>query len=59
MRIYTGIGREVAKKLVELGANTVALSRTQSDLDSLKSEVSSKLSYLKINTFRIHANCHA
>ncbi|XP_060575499.1 L-xylulose reductase-like [Ruditapes philippinarum] len=34
-----GIGREVAKRLVELGADTVALSRTQSDLDSLKAEV--------------------
>ncbi|KAL4240025.1 hypothetical protein ACF0H5_000820 [Mactra antiquata] len=34
-----GIGRSVAKKLVELGADTVALSRTQSDLDSLKQEV--------------------
>lgn len=36
-----GIGREVAKRLVELGAKTVALSRTQADLDSLKLEVPS------------------
>ncbi|XP_069122877.1 L-xylulose reductase-like [Argopecten irradians] len=36
-----GIGREIAKKLVECGAETFALSRTQADLDSLKSEVTS------------------
>ncbi|XP_033748771.1 L-xylulose reductase-like [Pecten maximus] len=36
-----GIGREIAKKLVECGAETFALSRTQADLDSLKSEVPS------------------
>ncbi|XP_077979414.1 L-xylulose reductase-like [Glandiceps talaboti] len=34
-----GIGREVAKQLVKCGAETYALSRTQSDLDSLKQEV--------------------
>ncbi|XP_077979413.1 L-xylulose reductase-like [Glandiceps talaboti] len=34
-----GIGREVAKLLVKCGAETYALSRTQSDLDSLKQEV--------------------
>nr|CAB3236569.1 L-xylulose reductase-like [Phallusia mammillata] len=33
-----GIGRDVVKKLVECGAETIALSRTQSDLDSLKQE---------------------
>ncbi|XP_078483426.1 L-xylulose reductase-like [Ciona intestinalis] len=33
-----GIGRGVAKKLVECGAETYALSRTKSDLDSLKQE---------------------
>lgn len=33
-----GIGRGLAMKLVECGADTVALSRTQSDLDSLKQE---------------------
>ncbi|XP_002731193.1 L-xylulose reductase-like [Saccoglossus kowalevskii] len=34
-----GIGRDVAKELVKCGAVTYALSRTQSDLDSLKEEV--------------------
>nr|CAB3236572.1 L-xylulose reductase-like [Phallusia mammillata] len=33
-----GIGREIVKKLVECGAETIALSRTQADLDSLKQE---------------------
>uniref|UniRef100_H2ZQP2 L-xylulose reductase n=2 Tax=Ciona savignyi TaxID=51511 RepID=H2ZQP2_CIOSA len=33
-----GIGRDLAKKLVECGAETYALSRTQSDLDSLQIE---------------------
>ncbi|BFZ17923.1 hypothetical protein BsWGS_20962 [Bradybaena similaris] len=33
-----GIGRSIALKLVECGAKTVALSRTQEDLDSLKKE---------------------
>ncbi|CAG2231144.1 DCXR [Mytilus edulis] len=36
-----GIGRAIAKKLVECGAETYALSRTQSDLDILKKEVPS------------------
>lgn len=35
----TGIGRAIAKRLVECGAETYALSRTQADLDSLKAEV--------------------
>ena len=34
-----GIGRDTAKALVECGAEVIALSRTQSDLDSLKVEV--------------------
>ncbi|XP_076075526.1 L-xylulose reductase-like isoform X3 [Mytilus galloprovincialis] len=34
-----GFGRAIAKKLAECGAETFALSRTQADLDSLKSEV--------------------
>lgn len=34
-----GIGRAIAKKLVECGAETFAISRTQADLDSLKAEV--------------------
>lgn len=33
-----GIGRDLVKKLVECGAETFALSRTKSDLDSLKKE---------------------
>jgi len=33
-----GLGRAIAVKLAECGAKTVALSRTQSDLDSLKKE---------------------
>lgn len=36
---FPGIGRGIAKKLVECGAETIALSRTQADLDSLKAEV--------------------
>ncbi|XP_060064150.1 D-erythrulose reductase-like [Ylistrum balloti] len=36
-----GIGREIAKKLVECGAETYALSKTKEGLDSLKSEVPS------------------
>lgn len=34
-----GIGRVIAKALVEAGAEVVALSRTQADLDSLKEEI--------------------
>ncbi|KAJ8318374.1 hypothetical protein KUTeg_003465, partial [Tegillarca granosa] len=33
------IGRDIVKRLVEYGAETIALSRTQTDLDSLKAEV--------------------
>ncbi len=33
-----GIGREIVKVLTECGAHVVAVSRTQSDLDSLKAE---------------------
>ncbi|XP_046584676.1 L-xylulose reductase-like isoform X1 [Haliotis rubra] len=36
-----GIGRDIAKALVRCGAETVAVSRTQEDLDSLKKEVPS------------------
>ncbi|WAQ97067.1 DCXR-like protein [Mya arenaria] len=36
-----GIGRDVAKRLAALGAHVVAISRTQADLDSLKTEVPS------------------
>jgi L-xylulose reductase len=34
-----GIGREIAVVLTECGAEVVALSRTQADLDSLKAEI--------------------
>lgn len=34
-----GIGREIAAVLTECGAQVVALSRTQGDLDSLKAEI--------------------
>lgn len=34
-----GIGREIAKRIAECGAEIFALSRTQEDLDSLKAEV--------------------
>lgn len=37
--LYTGIGRSTAKMLVKCGAEVIALSRTQEDLDSLKKEV--------------------
>ncbi|CAK8685251.1 L-xylulose reductase-like [Clavelina lepadiformis] len=33
-----GIGRDLVKQLVELGADTIALSRTKEDLESLKNE---------------------
>ncbi|GIX71453.1 l-xylulose reductase, partial [Caerostris darwini] len=33
-----GIGRAMALKLAECGAEVVAVSRTQSDLDALKKE---------------------
>nr|XP_022317238.1 L-xylulose reductase-like [Crassostrea virginica] len=41
-----GIGRGIAKKLVECGAETIALSRTQADLDSLKAEVAGTIPVL-------------
>ena len=36
---YIGIGRGIALKLEECGAQVVAISRTQTDLDSLKQQV--------------------
>ena len=36
----SGIGREVATMLVKCGAEVIALSRTQADLDTLRAEVS-------------------
>jgi len=38
-----GIGREIVKVLAACGAEVVALSRTQADLDSLKSECGCKI----------------
>ena len=35
----TGIGRAVVKALAQCGAEVIAFSRTQADLDSLKQEV--------------------
>ena len=37
--IAIGIGRATAKFLTKCGADVIALSRTQADLDSLKEEV--------------------
>ena len=37
--VITGIGRDIAVTLYKRGAQVVALSRTQADLDSLKVEV--------------------
>jgi hypothetical protein len=42
--IFQGIGRALAKRLCQLGSNVVAVSRTQSDLDSLTREIGSGLS---------------
>ena len=39
--IYAGIGRATAKALAQHGAEVLALSRTSSDLESLKREVPS------------------
>ena len=36
----SGMGRETVKLLAKCGANVIALTRSQSDLDSLKKEVS-------------------
>ena len=36
---YTGIGRAIVKGLSESGAKVIALSRTQTDLDTLIKEV--------------------
>ena len=37
--VFTGIGRDIAVTLYRRGARTVALSRTQADLDLLQQEV--------------------
>ena len=38
--LHAGIGRATAKALAESGAEVIAFSRTQADLDSLIKEVS-------------------
>lgn len=40
---FTGIGRQLTLKLVETGANVITISRTLSDLESLKNEVSIRI----------------
>ena len=37
--IFPGMGRAIAVKLAELGAKVFGISRTQEDLDGLKTEV--------------------
>ena len=37
--IHAGIGRAVVKALAQCGAEVISFSRTQADLDSLKTEV--------------------
>lgn len=39
MHVCAGIGRATVKALAQYGAEVIALSRTQADLDSLKQEV--------------------
>ena len=39
LHAHSGIGRDIAVALYKRRAQTVALSRTQADLDSLKEEV--------------------
>lgn len=36
---FSGIGRETVKRLVKLGADVVALSKTLENLETLKAEV--------------------
>lgn len=46
--VNLGIGREITKGLVKAGAETYGISRTQSDLDSLKNEVGYNSVYIRI-----------
>ena len=39
MMLLSGIGRCIVKELVKCGASVIALSRTSSTLDTLKTEV--------------------
>ena len=43
---HAGIGRCIAKALSAQGAHTIALSRTQADLDSLRQEVTGYMLYI-------------
>ena len=47
---YLGIGRAIAVKLAECGASVVAISRTQEDLDTLKEQVSEKMTLYPVST---------
>ena len=42
VHVHVGIGRAVSKALIQSGAEVIALSRTQADLDSLQHEVGMK-----------------
>ena len=43
--VFIGIGRTTAKMLVKCGAEVIALSRTQADLDTLKTEARAIFSF--------------
>ena len=43
--LCTGIGRATVKALVQCGAEVIALSRTEADLESLKQEVRGHTNY--------------
>lgn len=44
-----GIGRDLASKLVSLGANVIAVGQTESKLSSLKEELGAKLTPVSVN----------
>ena len=46
-----GIGRATVKALAQSGAEVIALTRTESDLDSLKQEVHRVLLFILMPTF--------
>ena len=56
--LSVGIGRSTAKMLVECGAEVIALSRTQADLDSLKEEVKYQQGSSKVVTSEITLQTH-
>jgi len=51
-----GIGRATCVAIAKCGGHVIALSRTQSDLDSLKEEV--KLGYPCMFSLLTMASCH-